>query len=130
MEDQSKVEVVMSWPQPKTAKELQRFLELANFYQHFIHVFSSVVVPLTSLLKGKPKTLRRTNEATGTFYTHKACFTSAPILYHPDPSLPFLIDVDASENRLGLILSQWHGNTAIMHPCTFYSRKLTQDECN
>ncbi len=34
--DNSKVHTVLNWPRPTTVKELQRFLEFANFYRRFI----------------------------------------------------------------------------------------------
>ncbi|KAK3512875.1 hypothetical protein QTP70_028941, partial [Hemibagrus guttatus] len=60
----------------------------------------------------------------------KDCFTSAPILRHPDPDLPFVVEVDASSSGLGAILSQRHGEPGKLHPCAYYSRKLTAAEAN
>ncbi|KAK3522508.1 hypothetical protein QTP86_016797 [Hemibagrus guttatus] len=57
--DVTKVQVVTEWPSPSTVKELQRFLGFANFYWRFIHNYSSMAGPLTSLLKGKPRTRPR-----------------------------------------------------------------------
>ncbi|KAK3515019.1 hypothetical protein QTP70_003245 [Hemibagrus guttatus] len=54
----------------------------------------------------------------------KRSFTSAPILRHPDPNLPFLVEVDASSCGVGAILSQKHCSPGKLHPCAFYSRKL------
>ncbi|KAK3522369.1 hypothetical protein QTP86_007652 [Hemibagrus guttatus] len=48
----------------------------------------------------------------------------APILWHPDPDLPFVVEVDASSSGLGAVLSQRHGKPRKLHPCAFYSRKL------
>ncbi len=50
--DDKKVQSVLNWPQPKTVKELQRFLGFANFYRRFIRNFSTIAAPLTSLLRG------------------------------------------------------------------------------
>lgn len=44
--------------------KLQRFLGFAHFYWCVIRGLNSVAAPLTSLLKGKPKTLRWTDKAT------------------------------------------------------------------
>ncbi|KAK3530815.1 hypothetical protein QTP70_002849 [Hemibagrus guttatus] len=60
----------------------------------------------------------------------KDCFTTAPILRHPDPDLPFVVEVDASSSGLGAVLSQHHGEPGKLHPCAFYSRKLTTVEAN
>ncbi|KAK3556521.1 hypothetical protein QTP70_008291 [Hemibagrus guttatus] len=111
-------------------RELQRFLGFANFYRHFICNYSSVAGPLTSLLRGKPKRLAWTDQARAAFQQLKDCFTTAPILRHPDPDLPFVVEVDASSSGLGAVLSQRHGEPVKLHPCAFYSRKLTTAEAN
>ncbi|KAK3544382.1 hypothetical protein QTP86_010147 [Hemibagrus guttatus] len=54
----------------------------------------------------------------------------APILRYPDPDLPFEVEVDASSSGLGAVLSQRHGEPGKLHPCAFYSRKLTVMEVN
>ncbi|KAK3507323.1 hypothetical protein QTP70_014295 [Hemibagrus guttatus] len=60
----------------------------------------------------------------------KDCFTTAPILRHPDPDLPFVVEEDASSSGLGAVLSQPHGEPGKLHPCEFYSRTLTAAEAN
>ncbi len=55
--DQGKVTAVAEWPTPQTIKELQRFLGFANFYRRFIKGFSLLTASLTTLLRGKPKSL-------------------------------------------------------------------------
>ncbi|KAK3538777.1 hypothetical protein QTP86_015894 [Hemibagrus guttatus] len=93
-------------------------------------VTDSVAGPLTSLLRGKPKKLSWTYQAHTAFLQLKERFTTAPILRHPDPELPFVVEVDASCSGLGAVLSQRHGEPGKLHPCTFYSRKLTVSERN
>ncbi|KAK3521344.1 hypothetical protein QTP70_003454 [Hemibagrus guttatus] len=128
--DTNKVRAVSEWPAPATIKELQRFLGFANFYRRFIRSYSSVAAPLTSLLRGKPKKLNWTGQARAAFQRLKDCFTTAPILCHPDPDKPFVVEVDASSSGLGAVLSQRHGDPGKVHPCAFYSRKLTAAEVN
>ncbi|KAK3517074.1 hypothetical protein QTP70_003299 [Hemibagrus guttatus] len=60
----------------------------------------------------------------------KNCFTTAPILRHPDPDLLFVVEVDGSSSGLRAVLSQRHGEPGKLHPCAFYSRKLTATEAN
>ncbi|KAK3525857.1 hypothetical protein QTP70_010923 [Hemibagrus guttatus] len=105
-----------------TVKELQRFLGFANFYRHFIHNYSSVAGPLTTSLKGKPKRLAWMDQAQAAFQQLKDCFTTAPI--YPDPDLLFMVEVDASSNGIGAVLSQQQDEPGKLHPCAFYSRKL------
>ena len=50
--DARRVETIRDWPTPKTYREVQVFLGFANFYRRFIHYYSAIIAPLTSLLKG------------------------------------------------------------------------------
>ncbi|KAK3556472.1 hypothetical protein QTP70_008336 [Hemibagrus guttatus] len=113
-----------------SVKELQRFLGFAHFYRRFIHNYSVTAAPLTSLLKGKPSRLKWTEDATRAFTNLKDSFTTAPILKHPDPNLPFVVEVDASDSGIGAILSQRHGQPGKLFPCANFSRKLTDAERN
>jgi hypothetical protein len=42
-----KVKAIQDWPEPHKVKDVQSFLGFTNFYQHFIHEYSDIVVPLT-----------------------------------------------------------------------------------
>ncbi|KAK3511603.1 hypothetical protein QTP70_011262 [Hemibagrus guttatus] len=128
--DNSKIKAVTEWPRPTTVKELQRFLGFANFYRRFIRNYSITAAPLTSLLKGKPSRLKWTENATQAFTNLKNSFTTAPILKHPDPNLPFVVEVDASDSGIGAVLSQRHGEPGKLFPCAYFSRKLTDAERN
>ncbi len=56
--DEGKVEAIKNCPVPTTTiKELQRFLGFSNFYRRFIHNYSAITSPLTSLLRNKLKSL-------------------------------------------------------------------------
>ncbi|KAK3540836.1 hypothetical protein QTP86_002347 [Hemibagrus guttatus] len=128
--DQSKVQAVTDWPVPTTVKELQCFLGFANFYCCFIQNYSTVARPLTSLLKGKLRKLAWPDPAQGAFIRLKSSFTTAPILRHPDPAIPFVIKLDASSCGIGAVLSQRQRDSGKLHPCTYYSRTLTTAETN
>ncbi|KAK3544287.1 hypothetical protein QTP86_009139 [Hemibagrus guttatus] len=93
-------------------------------------LFKTTAGPLTSLLRGKPKRLTWTDQARTAFQQLKNCFTTAPVLRHPDPDLPFVVEVDASSSGLRVVLSRHHGEPGKLHPCAFYSRKLTVAEVN
>ncbi|KAL0186709.1 hypothetical protein M9458_018379, partial [Cirrhinus mrigala] len=128
--DEKKVEAVLKWPQPRTLKELQRFLGFTNFYRRFIRNFSSVAAPLTSMTKRQTTRLTWSQEALQAFDELRVRFTSAPILRHPDPNKPFIVEVDASSTGVGAILSQRHGDPAKTFPCAYFSRKLSPAERN
>ncbi|KAI2651181.1 Transposon Tf2-9 polyprotein [Labeo rohita] len=128
--DQKKVQAVAEWPQPQTVKEMQRFLGFANFYRRFIKNYSLLSAALTSLLRGTKKTLTWTPAAETSFQWLKEAFTSAPILRHPNPDLPFIVEVDAANLGVGAVLSQATGKPPVIHPCAYFSKKLTTAEQN
>ncbi|KAK3544089.1 hypothetical protein QTP86_001255, partial [Hemibagrus guttatus] len=128
--DERKVTAVRDWPAPTMVKELQRFLGFANFYRRFIQNYSSIAHPLTSLLRNKPKSLAWSPAAEKAFNLLKRAFTTTPLLVHPDPDKPFIVEVDASTTGVGAVLSQQQGNPSRLHPCAFFSRKLNPAERN
>ncbi len=128
--DEGKVTAIRDWPIPTSVKELQRFLGFTNFYRRFIQNYSSIASPLISLLRLKPKSLSWTPSATEAFTTLKEAFISAPILIHPDPDKAFVVEVDASTTGVGAVLSQQQGTPTRLHPCAFFSRKLSPAEKN
>ncbi len=107
--DPAKVEAVADWPITENRRAVQRFLGFANFYRRFIRNFSQVALPLTDL---------------------SFRFSSAPILTTPDPSCQFIVEVDASEVGVGGVLSQRSPSDERIHPCAFFSHRLTPPERN
>ena len=69
-------------------------------------------------------------EANRAFEHLKTLFTSVPVLAHPDPSLPFIVEVDASEAGIGAVLSQRSGTPLKLRPCALFSKKLSPAERN
>ncbi|KAK3522785.1 hypothetical protein QTP86_034653 [Hemibagrus guttatus] len=91
---------------------------------------SAIANPLTSLLRNKPKSLPWTSSAEEAFNTLKEAFTTAPLLVHPDPDRPFIVEVDASTTGVGPVLSQQQGTSSCLHPCAFFSSKFNPAEVN
>ncbi|MBW0480147.1 hypothetical protein O181_019862 [Austropuccinia psidii MF-1] len=69
-----------------------------------------------------------TKSSDGQFQILKEAFTTAPILSHFNPSLPNIVETDASYYALGAVLSQV--NDSGKHPIAFDSRKLLPAELN
>ena len=46
-----RIEVVKDWAEPKLVRDIQVFLDFANFYWQFIQGFSKIVASLTSMMK-------------------------------------------------------------------------------
>ncbi|KAK2906243.1 hypothetical protein Q8A73_010186 [Channa argus] len=55
------------------------------------------------------------------------CFSTAPILTQPNSSKLFIVEVDASNCGVGVVLSQRASDDKV-HPCTYFSHKLTSAE--
>lgn len=114
--DPDKVSPVATWTTLSNRREVQRFLEFANFYRRFIRNFSSVSAPLHVLTSPKVK-FSWTPQADSAFNELRERFTSAPILTLPDVGL-------------GAVLSQRSATDDKLHPCAFLSRKLSPAERN
>ena len=56
--DLKKNDTILNWKVPRCIKDIQAFLEFANFYQRFIAGYSSITVPLTALTKETTKASR------------------------------------------------------------------------
>ena len=127
--DPAKVRAVAEWPIPNSRKALQRFLGFANFYRRFIRNFSSVAAPLTALTSPKVPFIwnSRAQEA---FDVIKSRFITAPVLSLPDPERQFIVEVDASEVGVGAVLSQRSLRDGKVHPCAFFSHRLSPAERN
>ncbi len=127
--DPDKVRAVIDWPVPDSRVALQRFLGFANFYRRFIRDFSRVAAPLTTLTSSKTR-FSWSRAAQDAFERLKGLLTSAPILITPDPERQFIVEVDASDVGVGAILSQRSPLDNKVHPCAFYSHRLSSAEHN
>ncbi|KAI3355614.1 hypothetical protein L3Q82_018436, partial [Scortum barcoo] len=131
--DPEKISAVTNWLTSR--KKVQQFLGFANFYRKFIRNFSAVAAPLHALTSPKvPFQWGSRAEEALTTYVVVCClcwmFTSAPVLTMPDPQLQFIVEVDASNEGVGAVLSQCSPQDQRIHPCGFLSRKLSPAERN
>ncbi len=127
--DPAKVCAVAQWPTPDSRKKVQQFLGFANFYRRFIRNFSAIAAPLHALTSPQVP-FQWSPQAEEAFQQLKVRFTTAPILTVPDPSRQFVVEVDASNNGVGVVLSQRSEKDNKLHPCAFLSRKLSPAERN
>ena len=126
--DPNKVSAIMDWPIPKSVRDVQSFLGFANFYRRFIRDYSKLVIPLTSLLK-KDVVFNWSQSAQSSFENLKVKFSSSPLLHVYDPSLPCVVEGDASDYAIGAVLNQV-GEDKVLRPIAFFSRKLVPAEVN
>ena len=127
--DPAKVSAVTQWPTPDSRKKVQQFLGFANFYRRFIRNFSAIAAPLHELTSPQVP-FQWSPQADNAFQQLKTRFTTAPILTVPDPGRQFVVEVDASNNGVGAVLSQRSEKDNKLHPCAFLSRKLSPAERN
>jgi hypothetical protein len=126
--DPAKVKVIQDWPEPRKVKDIQSFLDFANFYRRYIYDYSDIVVSLTQLTqKNIPWNFDESCKLA--FLTLKQAFISAPVLTHYKPGCPLVIETDASDYALAAILSQVEFNGEI-HPVTYLSRTFSDTELN
>jgi len=114
--EDSKVEAIRSWPTPKSIHDIQSFHGLASFYRRLIRNFSTVVAPMTKILKGS--SFHWNPQAQAAFEEIKSKLTQAPILALPNFEKLFEVECDASEVGIGGVLTQ-EGR-----PIAFFSEKL------
>ncbi|MBW0582497.1 hypothetical protein O181_122212 [Austropuccinia psidii MF-1] len=125
--DQAKFHQILNWPPPRNIKALQSFLGFANFYCNFIKNHSKEILSLTSFLK-KDSCFPLNEEALSQFHQLKEAFTTSPILSHFNPSLPTIVETNASDYALGAVLSQVSDSGK--HPIAFDSPKPIPAELN
>ena len=125
--DPKKTAVVQEWPTPKNVHQLRSFLGLSNYFRRFIKNYSSMVAPMTSLLR-KDRSVETDWDSScdAAFREVKTALVTAPVLVAPDFTNPgdFEVHTDASLDGVGAALTQGG------RPVAFYSRKLTGAERN
>jgi len=98
-----KVEGVLNWLAPRSVKEVQKFLGLANYYRRFIKDFARIAVLLHVLVR-KEQTWKWEKEQEEAFEKLKARFTTEPVLAIPDIDKKMRVEADASDYAIGEVL--------------------------
>ena len=125
---EAKIKAVLDFPAPTTKTQIRAFLGLAGYYAHYVPNFSVVAAPLTNALKGKTKkeSILWTEECNQALNELKRRLTEKPVLYAPDYQREFIVQTDASEKGIGVILAQRKGKEE--HPVLYLSRKFSDSE--
>jgi hypothetical protein len=119
----SKVESVLEWKSPKSAKEIRGFLGMAGYYRRFIEGFSKIAGPMTKLLwKNTP--FMWSEQCEQSFQTLKEKLTTAPVLAVPETGKDYIVYCDASKQGIGCVLMQDRKVIA------YGSRQLRPNEVN
>jgi hypothetical protein len=122
------VKAIVEFPEPRTKKQLQSFLGLANYYRKFVKNYSKISLPLTNALQNTSDTrpVTFTEMMKKAFDALKMAMTNEPCLQLPDPDGEYEVTTDASEDEamVGAVLTQ-NG-----HPIAFESKKLDVHQRN
>ncbi|GBM51196.1 Retrovirus-related Pol polyprotein from transposon 17.6 [Araneus ventricosus] len=126
---EAKIKAVVDFPTPTTKTQIRAFLGLAGYYAHYVKKFSVIAAPLTNALKGKIKreTILWTEECNRAFEELKRKLTNQPVLYAPNYEQEFIIQTDASDLGMGVVMSQRDSKNE-GHPILYLSKKFSDAE--
>ena len=126
--DESRVNVIRTFPQPLNPKQVKSFLGLAVYFKRFIKNFSTIAYPLRKLLsKDTPWTWGSEQEQA--FQQLKDLLCSSPLLQFPDPQKRFYLACDASKHGFGACLMQKDDNDQL-RPVAYGGRATRNYEKN
>ena len=115
--DPVKIQAIKEWPVPRNLKELRGLLGFSGYYRKYIRFYAMISKPLIDLLK-KGVAFIWTHETEVAFQALKGALCSAPALALPNFEQMFVVETDACDVGIGVVLSQ-NG-----HPLAFVSRAL------
>lgn len=125
----SKVFEINEFPEPKDSKSLRRFLGMVGFYRRLIPNFSSLVYPLTELIRTNPnsKSLQFSEQEKTAFGEVKNTLSSISALPYPSSSATnYQLVTDSSQYAVGAALHQIINNEPV--PIGFFSKKLSDQQ--
>lgn len=121
-------EAIEKFAKPTNKKEIRRFLGMANFYREFIPNFSEVAASLNNLTKDAV-IFHWSKDCETAFKTLKQALVTAPILAFPKSNEEFVVEVDASKQAVGGVLSQ-NQDDGILHPVAYFSTTMNDAQRN
>ncbi|UYV71990.1 K02A2.6-like, partial [Cordylochernes scorpioides] len=119
------VAALRDMPRPKNIRAVRSLLGMVNYYRRFVPNAGEVLAPLSNLLKKEHKFFWGTAEQAA-FEIIKKVLTSEPVLVHPVPSKPFILNTDASGIAVGACLQQ--EVQGVVKPVAYYSKRLSGPE--
>jgi len=102
--EKEKVQGVIEWPVPRSMKDVQKFLGLANYYRQFVKDFAKIAKPLHEMMRKEMKWSWEERQQK-VFEELKKRFTTEPVLVTPDLDKEMRVEVDVSDFAIGEVLS-------------------------
>ena len=111
--------------------QVRAFYGLAGHYRRFTKGFTNIACPLYDILGKEMKTgpMQLPPEVREVVQMLKEKILTLPLLAFPDFAKPFLLEMDASKEGLGAVLSQKQDDGRF-HPVAFGSHSLMPTERN
>ena len=123
--DPDKVAAISDWPRPTNVSEVRTFCGLASYYRSFVEGFAHIARPLHELTR-KNAVFQWTDACERAFRILKDRLTNAPILAAPCDDGEFVLDTDASDTAVGIVLQQQQGD--VLRVIGYASRALSDAE--
>ena len=119
---------IASWPVPNTPRQFKQLVAMGSYYRRYVRNFLSMVRPMVELTR-KGKTFRWTVACQTGFESMKKALPSTDIMGYPlNNGGEFILDVDASDVRIGGILHQAQDDRERV--IAYAGRSLNKAECN
>lgn len=110
----NRVKYMMSFPAPNSCPKVRRFLGIVNFMSRHIPRLAEMRAPLNEFSeKGKKFAWEERHQRA--FDAIKEAIAQDLACYHPDPNLPFELEVDAAQTGVGAELRQRDRRIALYH---------------
>lgn len=122
-----KTKAVNNYREPKTVKEMQRFLGLTGYFRRFIQNYAAIAKPLSDLLR-KDTPFNYGQQQHEAFEKLKKLITERPILSIFQFGLETEVHTDASKHALAAILLQKRNDDNLFHPVNYMSTKTSVQE--
>ncbi len=123
-----KINIIVNWFILINVKDVQSFLDFANFYKRFIYDYSRITISLIHLIR-KDVFFVWFQKCQIAFNILKKVFTFKIILRHYNSDHKIVIEINASNYVFKDILSQYDENE-ILHSVAYFSKKHNSVECN
>ncbi|XP_064419124.1 G-protein coupled receptor family C group 6 member A-like [Latimeria chalumnae] len=122
-----KVEAIKTLPKLINKKQVTTFWGIIGYYRWFLPNFATQAAALTDMIKAKaPNMITWTPEADAAFQDLSTALCGALVFFVPDFNRNFVLQTDASNMGLGVVLSQeFEGEE---HLVLYLSRKLLPRE--
>ena len=103
--NEEKIHAIQEWLSPTNVSSVHSFHGLANFYRRFTKDFSSIVAPITKVIK-KNVGFSQGEQQEKAFQLLKEKLAHAPLLALPNFAKTFEIECDTSGLGIGIVLMQ------------------------